>query len=90
MNEMIERVARAICEVDGDSPYAWRDGTDRNPERAYREAARAAIAALRVPSVDMGLAAYAAWDAFGEDAVMGPEEAIAIWQAMIDAILEET
>jgi len=23
------------------------------------------------------------WDAFGEDAVMGPQQVIAIWQAML-------
>lgn len=34
------------------------------------------------PDEEMIEAGYAAWDAFGDDATMGPEELIAIYRAM--------
>ena len=34
------------------------------------------------PTDAMGNAIYVAWDSFGEDAVMGPHEAIAIYRAI--------
>jgi hypothetical protein len=50
--------------------------------------ARAAIEAMREPTAAQGQAIYAAWDAFGEDAVMGPVEAVAIYRAAIDEALK--
>ena len=37
------------------------------------------------PTPEIGQAIYAAWDAFGENAVMGPDEAIAIYRAAVTA-----
>ena len=81
---MVERMARAICLVENPhamSPRAWE---------AYVDAALAVLKAMHDdPSPAMATAAYAAWDRFGEDATLGPNELLAIWRASIDAFIAE-
>jgi len=90
--EMVERLAAALAENDTeydpkeDGP--WSEWPEHWKERE-RIQARAAIRAMENPTSDMGLAGYAAWDVFGEEAVMGPEELLAIWRAMCRTALGE-
>lgn len=101
---MVERVGARICQIqmdhNGASDFFVRDeatgeylieGVDPDVAfDAWRTAvARAAIEAMAVPTPAMGVAAYVAWDAFGDDATMGPQEVLAIWRAMITAALAE-
>lgn len=85
MSEMIEKIALAIWAVE----EAEGEPGSRSDHPIWRLMARAAIAAMREPTPNQGLAMYAAWDKFGEDAIMGPEEALAIYQAAIDAALKD-
>lgn len=89
MNEMIERVARAICfhEVRGQfdclcagasACKRWRDGFD--------DAARCVLLALREPTEAMRRAGICATAT--ADAVSTPDER-AVWKAMIDAALTD-
>ena len=94
-NEVMERVARAIahlrmCDRQGNAVPCPSCDNARGYSEDYgcRTMARAVIAAMRVPTAAQGAAMYAAWDSFGEDAVMGPAEAIAIYQAAIDEALK--
>ena len=86
---MIERVAKAIFASEYTGPWDTLDeeGSIESKE-IFRRMARAAIEAMREPTPDMGLAGYTAFDKFGEDAVLGPEELVATWQSMIDAALK--
>ncbi len=102
MNEMVERVARVICASVGDDPDAIGDtpvcpmcGHDSQMAVrdhafprwvAYIDQARAAIAALRVPTDAMTLAGAAS---YGKQDWFYVLEAAGVWQAMIAAILEE-
>jgi hypothetical protein len=84
MSEMIEAVARAIGRVHqyGGS-YIAPDGSqhDEVPWKLYIEHARAAIEAMRVPTVAMSKAGQG--DISGWDA-----DADVIWHAMIDEALK--
>ena len=56
MSEMVERVARAICEVDGECWEKLDQWAPRNEEGTaayYIRCARAAIAAMREPTPGM-------------------------------------
>lgn len=90
MNEIIERVGRAI---DPDawetqdglleySPDYWASPFETERRTALITRARAAIAAMREPTVEM-------WEV-GCAALEGPDAGYAAvcWQAMIDAALE--
>ncbi|MGY2995426.1 hypothetical protein [Mesorhizobium sp. URHB0026] len=86
MNEMIERVARAICKESG---QPWEASTVD-----YREIcigfARAAIEAMREPTEQMTKAACVEADKHGYYHTRGyfdVEEAEYSWRAMIDAAL---
>ena len=72
---MIERVARALG-----GPY-WKNLNSKQ-QAYYFERARAAIAAMREPTVAMCTAGY--------DAGMSPDIMPEAWQAMIDAALAAT
>lgn len=75
MSEIVDQVGQAIIDAGYNSATA-------------KSIARIAIAAMREPTAAQGRAMYAAWDAFGEDAIMGPKEAIAIYRAAIDEALK--
>lgn len=78
MNEMIERVAKAI-------------GTKVMGEQSINlnEAAKAAIAAMREPTPDMNIAGGIAWSNALPKAGTYVDNAAAGYQAMIDAALKE-
>lgn len=84
--DMVERVARAICLANGNDPDGG--GFGNAGWREYLTESRAAIEAMSEVTGPMGLAGYAAWDNFGQDALLGPVELIAIWRAMVTAALE--
>jgi hypothetical protein len=82
--DMVERVARALCAEDGTNP----DDLDSQGQiwwRCYIDDARAAIAAMREPTLDMEVAGTEQWlcEAAMED------RSKANWQAMIDSALAE-
>jgi hypothetical protein len=74
MSEMVDKVAKALHDVD---PTIWV-GEDQS--RYFKQAARAAIAAMREPTKEM-------WDACHK-AQADFETGIG-WQVMIDAALAE-
>lgn len=78
MNEMIERVARAICLADTGLP----EGETADAREWYRCAARAAIEAMREPT-DAMLAEGGVAMSFASH----PSDANRSWRAMIDAAL---
>ena len=85
MSEMVERVARALCDRDPDgtqggpmSSGIWLDEGEAN-WTAFTDKARAAIAAMREPTAAMLEAAG------GER----PRETAYAWQAMLDAALKD-
>ena len=84
MSEMVERVAKAIYEAGPDG-YVWESAAPYWLNE-YRDLARAAIAAMREPSVEMEKAG-----ARGISACFTPEPddppALAAWRAMVDAAL---
>lgn len=101
MSEMVERVARAICEARGGDPdvllsinSAYDDG---RPEadvaipnwRNHAAAARAAIEAMREPSPEM-LAAFVPAKDDGPIGTWGGRIKERVWRAMIDAALKES
>lgn len=75
MNEMVERVAKAMAKADADNP-AWK---------MYVREARAALEALREPTVEMLVAAQEEWMCVRA----AEERGDFIWRAMIDAALSE-
>ena len=77
MNEMIERVARAMAEADVHNT-AWK---------LYVREARAAIEAMREPTEEMFVAAYAVNGGKWTDDEYEPPPKIC-WSAMIDAALK--
>ena len=80
MSEMIERVARAMCQSDGDDPERyWRD---------YEVNARAAIEAMREPTEAM-IAAGHLNDPLGCDVADAAAVYPAVWEGMINAALSE-
>jgi hypothetical protein len=82
MNEMVERVAIAIvCKELGLTPEDWEDCFDGAKDR-YRDLARAAIEALREPTLAMYEASRVPIIA-GENAPIGDR-----WRAMIEEALK--
>ena len=72
--EMVERIAvMLLARVNA-------------PESEIYAVAREIIGAMREPTPDMVIAAYATWDK--TDGLMGPREFIDIWQAAHDAALQ--
>lgn len=79
---MVVRVAKAACEA-GYHQWPLTDGyNDRVEKRAWLKIARAAIEAMKTPTDDMG-------NGLPADYRPGSHSAKQIWQAMIDAALEE-
>lgn len=81
MSEMIERVASALWAVSAKS-WAWEECPPAQ-QAGYRQHARAAIEAMRVPTVEMVVDATEDWmcvRAF-------EDRAEAIWDAMINRAL---
>lgn len=76
---VIEEIARAMGAVENCK------GGDCDCD-AIRRKAQGALAAItkRLVSSECGQVVYEAWDKFGDDPVMGPEEAIAILRAIAD------
>ena len=80
MTTGLERVARALCELDANPPDATMDGKPLWQD--YLPEARAAIKALREPDPAM-------IGAVANKAAEGPSEDIGgIYRAMIDAAME--
>lgn len=86
MSEMVERVAKAICEASGRGWESLLGGDETEiRQRKYRNYARAAIEAMRdIPKPLLEASA-------GEDCHIDPLAGIYIdqWEAVIDAILNE-
>jgi hypothetical protein len=81
MSEMIERMAKAMC--DAHIPGSWQ--TAEWPQRHhYIDQARAAIEAIREPTQAMIAAACDDFDKRGR----GQQSYTHIWQAMIDEALK--
>ena len=81
MTSGLERVARALCELDANPPDATMGGKPLWQD--YLPEARVAIAALRMPDAAMVSAAAL------EAGVIGKDEVARIFRAMIDAALIE-
>lgn len=79
MTEMVERVAKAIAEHGGSNWETCLKAPGQRMAGMYRAMARAAIEAMREPTVEM--CRDAAWDDYG------PDECQTCWRAMIDAAL---
>jgi hypothetical protein len=77
MSEMVERVARALCD---DTLKRWRSpiGVKSEPWREFIPAARAAIEAMRAPGDDFSSYLQLAHDLRPQD-----------WSELIDAALTE-
>lgn len=92
MSGMIERVARALCRqymIDDGYSIEQADHAADSPDgmwRNFRDAARAAIEAMRVPTADM-LFGEPCQTADGKS-YMAP--VMEIWPKMIDAALKGT
>ncbi len=99
MTEMVERVARAICEADSEP---WDElgetGADNAPfpysKEMYRKLARAAIAAMREPTEGMNAAGALPWRWTTHEAPPGLELPFGwtnadTWRVMIDAALAQ-
>lgn len=85
MNEMIERVARAITKYP-DKPKEWDDYSPIAQE-IFRTIARLAIEAMREPTEGMCERAFEAdLSDYEDDALRYFAD---IWQEMIDAALKE-
>lgn len=90
MKTMVERVAKALFEVDYPEAGEVEEG-DWAGKEAYNARAHAAIEAMREPSSRMIGAATGVpiqSNVVSETYVLD-DEASAIWQAMINAALEE-
>lgn len=86
MTEMVERVARTICEHDGGVPNAIDVSDGRASWERYSGAARAAIEAMMEPTRAMTQAAGShLWDKHGVESWA----AEGVWQAMLSAALGE-
>lgn len=79
MTKGLERVARALCELDGNPPDARMDGKPLWQD--YLPEARAAVMALREPDEAMLSAAASA------DSSLRGEDIAPIYRAMIDAAM---
>jgi hypothetical protein len=88
MNEMVERVARAIAGHNGYDPDDMSGAHNIGGPMwmAFVQEARAAIEAMREPTMDMVVAGTEQW--LCEAAMEDRSEAN--WRAMIDEALRET
>lgn len=88
-NAMVERVARALCDkgMAGTDDCTGNRGTCLLPH--LRDAARAAIAAMRVPSAEVSRALFFGLDAPGIIGARMPADIAALWAKAIDAALNE-
>lgn len=94
MSEMVERVARSLCvedEHDPDKVNLYRPRTPGVTDEtrnwmAYVDGARAAIAAMREPKMDLIWAAERAQPKGG--IMLSGAEKRDFWNAMIDAALK--
>ncbi len=94
----LERIAEAywnafrdgFVRVGGDPREypLWSQSNDPVKTETLR-CLRHAVETLKTPDSRIASAAYAAWDKFGEDATMGPEELNAIWQACLGALFPD-
>lgn len=97
MSEMIERVARAICVAMGHDPdgpssdvYVEGDPDAGTSWAGYRNAARAAIEAMREPTDEMSYAGFQVNKWVNRDKISVGRVSIApelAWQAMINTAL---
>lgn len=85
MDNMIERVAKVIFS-HGPKASAWED-VPQQVHELYRDKARAAINAMRYPTMTMIRAASAFPDSDG--ALYALPGRMLDWQAMIDAALND-
>ena len=76
--DMVERTAREICAADDWTAREFDDFT-RDERARYAAMARAAIAAMREPPIELYKAAA--------EALVMDHDAYACWHAMIDAAL---
>lgn len=86
----LERAARALCELAGNPPGATMDG--KPLWMSYLPEARAVLAAIREPTENMGFAANEATPidtGAGFNCRVSTREAGLIWQAMINAALDD-
>ena len=91
---MIEKVARAIRDafphqMVGSRPKPTWDQLSDGDREVWRNMARAALAAMRVPTEGMIEAGHAPWAKFGKDAAVRPSEIADLWENMIDFALAE-
>lgn len=86
MTDMIERVAGAMCNAahEGDDGSAARDWNSN--QSIYRDMARAALTAMREPSIQMVMSGETVK---GKTANIGSVAAYEAFRAMIDAALTE-
>ncbi len=81
MSEMVERVASAMfCAEYGYDADRWDDADEEGEKFEYRRLARAAISAMREPTIAMCAA--------GDEKHRGvddPDDTPELWRAMIDA-----
>jgi len=85
--EMIERVARALCD---DTLKRWRSpiGVQSEPWREFIPAARAAIEAMREPTDEMKKKGQIEFLGYNSDFDPPSVPLVNAWDAMIDAALE--
>jgi hypothetical protein len=91
MSEMIERIARVLCDGNWDAASFKETASGDEPEEQreyWREKARAAIEAMREPTEEM-LTAGSPYcvDSLAPDYKSGREDAGHCFRAMIDAAL---
>lgn len=85
MSEMVERVARALADLDADyEPDEILEGDDFPFWQYFKHDARVVIAAMREPTEAMLHAAWAVYD----DDWCGETNALNMWQAQIDEALK--
>lgn len=85
MSDMVEKVARAICESSGES---WESSSIHYRETCS-EFARAAIGALREPTIQMMVAGRDALQETGIDDA-GTHDAVCCFQDMLSAALSQS
>ena len=91
MNEMIERVAKAIYEADDvwSAAFPWPTMASENQSAdEYRRIARAAIAAMRVPTATMTIAGLNC-DVWANAEGNAVEMLAGTFSAMIDSALQD-
>ncbi len=93
---IVEAMARAMLWTKltdlGRVECKWPDDFGDDECAAYRGMARAALTAAldcmyNHPSYEMAEAAYTAWDK--TDGIMGPQEVLDLWQAMLEEFRRE-